>query len=230
MTRACTGLLVLAVVALSGACGHARPQAENEGPPPVDPVNDVEAEELFRQGIGMANGGDLTRAEQYIGAAMVRGYPKERALPALIRVCVAASRLRVAIGYAEPYLDEHPTDYSLRLVVASLYLGLDEPVKARRHLEQVLAHQPEESEAHYLMALLMRDEVGDPTAAERHFARYLEIDPEGAHHEEAAHALTTIRIPVPRRAAEAEPDAEPDAEATGEAPEPVVHDVPEIVP
>jgi tetratricopeptide (TPR) repeat protein len=146
----------------------------------------------------MAAAGDLTRAEQYIGAAMVRGYPENQALPVLIRVCIAASRLRVAVGYAEPYLDRNPRDWSLRLVVASLYLGLGEPVKARRHLELVMAAHPEEAETYYLMGLLMRDEVGDPTAAERHFARYLRLEPDGPHHEEAEHALSTIRIVVER--------------------------------
>ncbi len=185
----------LALLGALGACGP-RPMAEAEETPPADPVNEVEAEELFAQGLQLAQGGDLTRAEQYIGAAIVRGYPKDRALPLLMRVCIAASRLRVAIGYAEPYLDEHPRHWSLRLVVGSLYLSLDEPVKARRHLETVLRQKPDEPEAHYLMGLLMRDEVGDPTAAHRHFERYLELAPEGEHHEEAAHALATLRIPV----------------------------------
>jgi hypothetical protein len=81
-------------------------------------------------------------------------------------------------------------------VVGSLYLSLEEPVKARRHLETVIDQKPDEPEAHYLMGLLMRDEVGDPNAARRHFARYLELAPEGPHHEQAAHALSTLRIPV----------------------------------
>ncbi len=188
-------LRALVLCGFLAGCG-ARQNPETEEPPPVDPVDDVEATVLFRQGVELAHGGDLTRAEQYIGAAMVRGYPRDRALPVLMRVCIAASRLRVAIGYAEPYLAENPRNWSLRLVVGSLYLSLDEPVKARRHLEAVIHQKPDEPEAYYLMGLLMRDEVGDPDAAHDNFARYLELAPEGQHQEEASYALSTLRIAV----------------------------------
>lgn len=208
-------MLTMVVVLGTGlGCGHAPPPDEER--PSQDPVNDVEATELFRQGLGMAGAGDLTRAEQYIGAAMVRGYPEERALPVLIRVCVAGSRLRAAVTYAEPYLDRNPNDASLRLVVASLYLGLEEPVKARRHLEQVLSVSPDEPEAHYLMALLLRDEVGDARAAKQHFARYLELAPTGDHHEEVTHALSRIELPVhhPAPSTPREPPAREEAQDT----------------
>ncbi|RLB46462.1 MAG: hypothetical protein DRJ42_27595 [Deltaproteobacteria bacterium] len=237
-------ILTMLVVAATGlGCGHAPPPDEEQ--PSQDPVNDVEATDLFRQGLGMAGAGDMTRAEQYIGAAIVRGYPEERALPVLIRICVAASRLRAAVTYAEPYLDRNPNDATLRLVVASLYLGLDEAVKARRHLEQVLAVSPDEPEAHYLMALVLRDEVGDARAAKQHFARYLELDPTGDHHEEVAHALTRIELPVPHPApGSAEHDeggeasGDEPADTVGEAEtdtsedetQPDDHPVPETVP
>jgi tetratricopeptide (TPR) repeat protein len=202
-------LLLLLVCA---ACGHAAAGPEETAP--VDPVNDVAAEELFQRGVTLAQNGDLIRGEQYIGASILRGYPEERALPVLLKVCIAASRLRIAIGYAEPYLARHPNDWSLRLVVASLYLGLDDAVKARRQLEQVLSTKPDEAEPHYLMAIVLRDEVGDPEGAAEHFQRYMALAPDGPHAEEVAHALDRIHVvlpsPIPEQpSSEAEEESQP---------------------
>jgi tetratricopeptide (TPR) repeat protein len=204
--RSVFGLTARVALVALGACGHASPEAEE--PPPADPVSEVEAEELFHQGVELARGGDLVRAEQYIGASMTRGFPEERAMPILLKVCIAASRMRVAIGYAEPYLERHPNDWPLRLLVASLYLGLEETAKARHELEYVLETEPDQPEPHYLMALLLRDEVGDPDSAETHLRRYLELAPEGEHAAEATHALRTIRMPVRGEASSASESSE----------------------
>jgi predicted small lipoprotein YifL len=49
------------------------------GQPPDDPIAEVPARDLFRKGLGHGRRGDLTRAEQYLSAALLKGYPKRDA-------------------------------------------------------------------------------------------------------------------------------------------------------
>ncbi|MEM9190060.1 MAG: tetratricopeptide repeat protein [Myxococcota bacterium] len=199
MSRTCSQPIVAAVfsVCFSGVaafgCGHAQ---EPQELPPADPIMEVEASELFQQGIQLAQSGDLIRAEQYIAASVVRGFPEEQALPVLLRVCISASRLRVALGYAQPYLEEHPDDWSLRYLVASIYLGMGQIDRAQEELQQVLEDAPEEADPYFLMAVVLRDERGEIEAADDHFRRYLELAPDGARAPAAQNALR--RVPIPR--------------------------------
>ena len=42
----------------------------------------------------------------------------------LVRVCIASSRLRAALGHAEPFLRRHPDAWQLRYLVAAIHLAL----------------------------------------------------------------------------------------------------------
>jgi tetratricopeptide (TPR) repeat protein len=208
-------LAVAVLAAACAGCGHAPPEEALE-PAPADPVEEVEAEDLYDKGIELARSGDLVRAEQYLAASSSRGAPEEQVLPALLRVCIAANRYRIALNYAEPYLREHPRDWSLRFLVASIHLGMGNVSEARRGLEAVIESAPDEPEPRYLLAILLRDEDGDVAGAEAHFQRYLELAPDGRHAEEVRYALTRVRIEMPRRPNE---DAAPGSDET-EAPAP----------
>lgn len=189
MTRSAAILLLLI------GCGHEPPRAEE--PPPGDPVQEVPAENLFARGVALAQRGDLVRAEQYLAASLERGHPEEQVMPMLLRVLVAASRLRVALQYAEPYLERNPDAWSLRYLVASIHLGMGDAPLARRQLERVVESAPDEPDPHYLLAVVLRDEVGDPAAAEAHFRRYLELAPEGSHANEVRDALRRVQVRRP---------------------------------
>jgi tetratricopeptide (TPR) repeat protein len=183
--------------ALAAGCGAAdRPRT-----PPPDPLLTVEGEELYQRGALFAQAGDFTRAEQYLTAAIGRGYPEARALPLLLEVCIESSRISAALSYAEPYLQRHPGEWSLRLLVASLHMGLENHQQARNELERVLQDAPEEPpQAHYFLGVLLRDRLDDTTGAQGHFRRYLALAPDGDHRAEALAALpieergTPIRI------------------------------------
>ena len=84
-------LALAMALALVAACaeGPARPTS----PTPGDAIRNVPADELYRRGIALGHAGDLIRAEQYLAAAIDRGYPAEQALPPLLRVCVASSHM-----------------------------------------------------------------------------------------------------------------------------------------
>ncbi|MDH5491710.1 MAG: tetratricopeptide repeat protein [Myxococcales bacterium] len=171
----------------------------------------------------MAGRGDMVRAEQYLSAAMERGYPEDRVVPQLIRVCVASSRISAALSYAEPYLAAHPTQWRLRYLVATLHLGLRRIPEAVADLEAVIGQRPEDPTAHYTLGIILRDHIGDGHGAREHFSRYLELAPEGAHAEEARsaaiapieHVVSEAPAQGPGQAASANPAS---AASEGSAP------------
>ncbi|HTE51122.1 MAG TPA: tetratricopeptide repeat protein [Kofleriaceae bacterium] len=188
---------LLALAAAVAGCSHAGPRPA--GPPPGDPLGDVRASELYRRGLALARMGDFVRAEQYLTSAIARGFPEERALPALLRVCVASSRLRAALGHAEPYLERNPDAWSLRYLVSSIYLGVGEVDRARESLERVIADAPDQPDPYYLLGVVLRDEVGDRPGAARRFSRYLALAPAGAHAREVRAAVRALEAtPVAR--------------------------------
>lgn len=188
-----------------------------------DPLMSIEAQELYRRGRLLYSAGDFIRAEQYLAAAIDRGFPEEEAMPALLQACVDASRLVAALQYAEPFLARHPENWSLRLLVASIHMALEHTGRARDELQRVLRDAPQEPpQAHYFLGVLYRDRLEDEDAAAEHFRRYLALAPEGDHREEAQAGLPVEeggsrvpqRVPMPERLEDApEPEPAPDAEA-----------------
>ncbi|MEQ9073955.1 MAG: tetratricopeptide repeat protein [Sandaracinaceae bacterium] len=192
MTRTLVSLLMLALA----ACGGAQTGADEAR---ADPLESIDAEELYRRGMLLARGGDYARAEQYLAASMDRGVDAERVVPALLAVCVEASRLAAALDYAEPYLEANPEQWSLRMLVASIRMGLGHHQEAREELERVLEDAPDEPQAYYFLGVLHRDAFDDADAAREHFRRYLALAPEGSHRAEARAALTSEERGVPQR-------------------------------
>ena len=133
--------------------------------------------------------GDYTRAEQYIDAARLSGAPERQLLSLLLEVCIKDQRYRAAVQHTEDYLRKRPSEYRLRYMLASLHLALGEPEPARRELETVLRFAPTHAEAHYSLAVLLRDSLGEPQAADAHFREYLRLAPRGLHTQEAADSL-----------------------------------------
>ncbi len=212
---------VLVCVVLGVACAPPDPAVRQPMP---DPIADVEGQELYDAGMRLARTGDLLRAEQYVKGAMERGFPVERALPSLLKICVAASRLNAALRYAEPHLRDHPEDYRLRTLVASIHLGLGNVDDAETHLREVIEHAPSDPPAYYLLGMLHREEHDDPAAGDAYLRRYLELSPNGVHAAEVRNMLRP-REPIRRiehiidRPApiEAEPEPTPESTPTEEA-------------
>lgn len=144
---------------------------------------------LIEYGKGFAAVGDLTRAEQYFTAALDAGGDDAVITPLLLKVCIQDGRYRVAIQYGETFLRKHPNDVRTRFVLAALYLAISDNVAARVQFERVLQVKPEEADAHFALAVLMRDNQQDIVTADRHFREYLRLKPGGAHAEEAQSSL-----------------------------------------
>lgn len=146
-------------------------------------------DKLLRRGKMFARLGDHTRASQYFTAALDAGAEPKEVLPHLMRTYVVSNRFRLAIDTGERYLAKHPNDHHLRFLVATLYSAIDQHDRARSHLERVLAENPANAEAHYVLAKLLRDQSRDWVGADHHFRQYLRLDPAGPHAEEARGAL-----------------------------------------
>jgi Tfp pilus assembly protein PilF len=150
--------------------------------------------ELVERGKLFAQMGDATRAEQYLNAALEGGADDKQVFPLLLGVCIKDGRYRAAAGYTEHYLRKHPANHRLRFVLATLYVGLDDAERARKHFEEVIAASPTLADAHYAYAVLLRDHAGDHAGADRHFREYLRMRPRGDHAEEAQASLLQ-RVP-----------------------------------
>lgn len=186
--RALLGLACFAGLASLAGCGSAPSGAQAKANLKTF-KKEQNPERLYEYGKAFAEVGDLTRAEQYLAAAAAAGGDSKKIFPILIRVCIQDGRYRVAIRYAEEYLHEHPGDFRSRFVLATLYAAVGDAEMARKNLDEVLERSPEDAEAHFALAVLMRDTQDDPLGADHHFREYLRLQPGGSHAEEAQSSL-----------------------------------------
>jgi Flp pilus assembly protein TadD len=147
------------------------------------------SDKLLERGRAFAAVGDHTRGQQYLSLALDAGGEPSVVLPLLIRVCVEGERFLAALDYARAYLKKNPDDARLRFVVASLEAAVGDAMVALAQLRLVTEASPEDAEAHFALASLLRDSRGDPYEADRHFRDYLRLLPAGAHAPEARAAL-----------------------------------------
>ena len=152
----------------------------------------LDAHDLFALGLSHAATGDLLRAEQYLVAARQRGFHESTAVFWLVRVCVAASRYESALRHASDYLQRHPADWPLGLVVASIHDALGRASRARTELERIVEAIPGESLPHFRLALAYLREEDDRARA--HLEAYLLLEPNGAHTVEAKSLLDSDAI------------------------------------
>lgn len=184
-------IIVLTLAAVQAACGA---QATQTKPTRAngDPLQAAPGKVLFAHGKALADAGDFVRAEQYYRAAIARGYPKQRAIPYLVRACVSASRLHDALQHARPYLQEFPDDWRLRQVIAAILAALGEYPEAKEQLVRVIDDAPNQALPHYALAVLLRDQLEDSEQARIHFLKYLELAPEGRHASESKDETRTL--------------------------------------
>ena len=144
---------------------------------------------LVERGRAFARIGDMTRAEQYLTAALDEGANPYEVLPLLMQVCVKTGRFRVAIRHAEAHLDAHPDDNRARYLLGTLFLAVGNIAAARQELETVLESDPVHADAHYTLAVIARDSENDLVRADQHFRAYLRLRPDGPYAEKARASL-----------------------------------------
>jgi len=193
--RPCCGRawLFVASVGLFGAgCGHTRASELQDHASAVSRALDPKL--LVEQARAFAAAGDFARAEQYLTLAQEHGASDAGVLPLLLEVCVRDQRYRDAIAHVQEHLRHHPGAHRLRFVLSSLYAALGHVAAARKELERALGGEPNNAQAHYALAVLLRDGSADFARADLHFREYLRLEPEGLHAEEASESLLT-RLP-----------------------------------
>lgn len=181
-----TGALLVTSACLVG-CGASRGEEARANVEAFE--HDQRPVRLLELGKAFAARGDLTRAEQYFAAALEAGADSQKVIPLLLKVCVRDGRYRAALEHGEGHLRKHPKDSATRFVVASIHAGIGESDPARRHLERVIDERPAEAEAHFALAVLLRESFKDPVTADLHFREYLRLAPRGGHAEEAEAGL-----------------------------------------
>lgn len=197
--------IAAAVVFAAWIMGCGRPS------PNVPPPNDPNAPErnstlLLEHGRGYAQLGDHLRAQQYFAASIKAGADEKVAVPLLLRACVAQKNYRLAIEYAEQSLARHPKNARLRFLTGALHGMLGENAKARVNLVRAAKELPKDAEVQFSVGVFFRDEAGDIVASDGYFRKYLELDPEGEHVEEAkASLMEKIETPAATSAAASTP-------------------------
>jgi tetratricopeptide (TPR) repeat protein len=139
--------------------------------------------------VSQASRGDLLRAEHYLSAARRKGYDEAAVVYWLVRVCISGGRYQSALGHAADYLRKHPSHWSLRLVVASIYEALGDFARARSELELIVRAQPDQALPRYRLAVLYRAWLSDTELARPHLQAYLALSPDGPHAAEVKAAL-----------------------------------------
>ena len=159
----------------TGACSHSVAPAATAETPTARRAH--QPEKWLRQGQDALRRGDTVRAEQYLALAFNKGDSPGKVLPGLLQACIEGSRLRAALGYAETYARAHPERYSLRYLVATILVSLEQRDDAAIELEGLVQDNPSHPMAHYLLGVLRSE--GDHAAARGHFQSYLRLAPRG---------------------------------------------------
>lgn len=175
------GAALVLLLPLAPACGGVHPNGPGAIERATSQGDGASAGELLVAGVEWARRGDSVRAEHYLVAALERGASEKKTVPLLVAVCVEGSRFRAALEHAEPYLRTHPEEAELRLLVASIYLGLGRVDDARSSLEEVLRVRPRSGAARYFLGSLYAREFGEVESASHEFRLYLQLEPAGAH-------------------------------------------------
>jgi tetratricopeptide (TPR) repeat protein len=185
--RLVTGIAVMGLVTLIPACAASRGDKMREAERTARA--EQTADKLLERGKLFARVGDYTRASQYLTAALDAGAKPDEVLPTLMRVFVVSGRFRTAIQLGEQELTKQPEKHALRFLVGTLYAAIGRGDLAREHLERVLVAQPKHADAHFALAVLLRDGEADLVGADQHFREYLRLEPTGPHADEARGSL-----------------------------------------
>jgi tetratricopeptide (TPR) repeat protein len=140
---------------------------------------------LLARGQSFARAGDYARAAQYLRAALLQRGDAEEILPLLVSVEIKDHNYRAAVQHLRDGLRSHPSDVRARFVLASLLSALDRPKEAEGELLSVLSTAPRHAEATFALGVVYRDGLGDYQRADDYFRRYLAMEPQGRHREEA---------------------------------------------
>ncbi len=176
-TRLCTGFCLLL---LSLGCGCHQTAVRRQDAEEVA-LSGLSSDELFEIALFQARRGDFLRAEQYLSAARQEGHSEFEVVYWLVRVCVSAGRFHSALAHASEHLRAHPSNWRLRLVVASIHEALGDLWSAQLQLESIVDAEPNRPLPRYRLAMLYRRLHAVSERAVPHLKAYLALEPDGPH-------------------------------------------------
>ncbi len=173
--------LVLACNACSGAVSRSANQPNSADSEPTPAEKRAAAQELVRLGKEQERSGDSLRAQEYFATAIDSGADADEVLPELMHAATSGMRYEAAIRYFEDYgsLMSKPRRADLGLVAAVLYVGVEQPDRAKQTLEAVLRVKPNNARAHFLLGQILREEFNDFAGSDENFRAYLRLNPNG---------------------------------------------------
>ncbi len=151
--------------------------------------------ELFRLGKEQARVGDSLRAQEYFAMAIDSGGDTNLILPELMRAAISGMRYQVAIRYFEDFGDmmSRERGSELATIVGVLYLGIDQPERARAAFEGALRLSSKNARAHFLLGQVLRDEFSDYAGSDLEYRSYLALEPSGEYATAARAGMLTSR-------------------------------------
>lgn len=180
-------LFLLVSVALTACGGNPPPPAKEFDPAVAE--RETAPQTLFDRGRMFAQVGDLTRAQEYLAAAIDRGADDREVFPVLVRVCVQSGSYRLALKYTEEHLRKHPNDIDALRILGTLFVAVGEGHRAEETLLRVVAATPNDADTHFSLGVLYRDTLKDDVRARARFRTYLQLAPHGKHAEQAMGGL-----------------------------------------
>ncbi|HTV21985.1 MAG TPA: tetratricopeptide repeat protein [Polyangiaceae bacterium] len=182
------GLLAAGIALSSGVAGCVSSQSSRLEYRLETSRKESEPSLLVAKGEAYARAGDYGRAAQYLRAALLQHGDANLILPLLVSVEIKDQSYRAAVQHLEDRLRTHPSDVHARFVLGSLMAALDRPKQAERELVRLLERAPRHAEATFALGIVYRDGLGDHQRADDCFRRYLALEPDGRHREEATNS------------------------------------------
>ena len=183
-------ILSFVLAICSGACAGSQLEAAEPQPEGVEVTND----ELIALSDELGRRGDSQRAAQYLLQALEQGAKESQVLPRLLNVYIRDRQYRLAAQRLEDFLRRRPNQLSVRLLLAALYEAVSDYPRAIEQYNTIVHGDPKHAEAHFALGNTMLAQGNDRAGADRHFRTYLELEPHGAHAEQAQ-ALLLNEVP-----------------------------------
>ena len=147
--------------------------------PKEDPLNQSDAESLYRRGIALKKAGEFVPAEEYLKEAVKKGMPKTQVIPHLVDSAIQSSRFRMGLVYLEPLLEKDPNNWRVRYLAGTMYQALGEFRSAEIEFKRVIELAPQEGAPYFAYAKVLSSQYGRQDDAREHFLRFIELVPEG---------------------------------------------------
>lgn len=174
--------VMIALVILVALAGVILWSLQTRPQTPIQTLSQLETEHSYR-----------AQEDQYL--QIIKEDPQNfEALVALGNIYYKIQDWGSAIQMYQKALKINPLDNDTRTNMATAYYYLGKPDIATRHLQQVLAKDPNHAEAHYSLGIILWKSKADYRTALREFENYLQLAPSGLKTKAARENIKELQI------------------------------------